>query len=152
MKNEAVLSKGFQDVIKFKPSMSSTETGFIAKIGKSMKKVICIGSLAGIGLLFNSCAAGYVATVPVYNEYSRPQRPSDLHIWIDGNWVFNRQTRVYVQRNGYWQKPHQNQIYVSGHWQSTPRGHQWVSGKWQKHDNKGKGNSKGRKKGKGKGR
>lgn len=141
MKNEDVLSKGFQDDIKSKPSMSSTEAGFKAKLTKNLKKVIFIGSIAGMGLLLNSCAAGYVATVPTYHEYSRPQRPSDHHIWIDGNWIYNRQTHVYVQRNGYWQKPHQNQIYVSGHWKSTPRGHQWVSGKWQKQYKKGKGNN-----------
>ena len=89
---------------------------------KVFKKLVYLTSLAGIVLFLNSCAAGYVATEPTYVEYSRPQRPSDLHVWIDGDWVFNRSTRVYVQKNGYWEQPRQNQTYVSGQWQTTPKG------------------------------
>ncbi|PKP33077.1 MAG: hypothetical protein CVU00_11110 [Bacteroidetes bacterium HGW-Bacteroidetes-17] len=142
MKNEDVLSKGFQDAIKFEPLLISKETGFIAKIGKGMKKVIFIGGLAGIGLLFTGCAPRYVATVPAYHEYSRPQRPSDQYIWIDGNWTYNRQTNMYVQQNGYWQRPHQSRTFVRGYWQASPRGHYWIPGKWQKQDKKSKGNNR----------
>ena len=53
------------------------------------KKLVYLTSLAGIGLFLNSCATGYVATEPSYVEYSRPQRPSDLHIWVNGDWAFN---------------------------------------------------------------
>jgi len=102
------------------------------KNAEMFKKFVYITSLAGIGLFFNGCMAGYVATEPTYSEYSRPQRPSDLHVWIDGDWVFNRQTQVYVQRNGYWMQPQQNRVYVSGHWQTTPRGKYWSKGRWQK--------------------
>ena len=97
-----------------------------------LKKLIFISSIAGVGLFFNGCAAGYVATEPSYVEYSRPQRPSDMHIWVDGDWAFNRQTHAYVQRNGYWAAPSQGRVYVSGQWQSTPRGKYWSKGHWQK--------------------
>lgn len=137
MKNKNVLSENFQEAVKCNPLLSSTETGFAAKVGKHMKKIIYIGSLAGIGLFFNGCVAGYVATEPTYSEYSRPQRPSDLHVWIDGDWVFNRSTRVYVQRNGYWVQPQQNRIYVTGQWQTTPRGKYWSKGHWQKQGRQG---------------
>lgn len=97
-----------------------------------LKKLIFMASLAGIGLFFNSCAAGYVATEPSYVEYSRPQRPSELHIWIDGDWVFNSQTHAYTQRNGYWAAPNERRVYISGQWQTTPRGKYWSKGHWQK--------------------
>lgn len=102
-----------------------------------LKKLIFLSSLAGIGLFFNGCTAGYVATEPSYVEYSRPQRPSDLHIWIDGDWVFNNQTHAYVQRNGYWERPAQGRTYISGQWQSTPRGKYWSKGHWQKNGHEG---------------
>lgn len=132
MKNPKVLSENFQEMINCTPISGSKEVGFISKTGNHIKKIILIGSLAGIGLFLNSCMAGYVATEPTYSEYSRPQRPSDLHVWIDGDWVYNRSTHVYVQRNGYWEKPQQNRIYISGQWQSTPRGKYWEKGHWQK--------------------
>lgn len=101
------------------------------------RKIVLLTSLAGIGLFFNACTAGYVATRPSHVEFSRPQRPSDLHIWVDGNWVYRRQTNAYVQKNGYWKQPRQNNTYVAGHWQSTSRGHHWVPGRWQKQGKKG---------------
>ena len=91
-------------------------------------------SFAGIGLLLNSCSAGYVTTEPVYTEYARPQPPSAFHVWKDGDWVYNRQTKVYVQNRGYWDKPHQNQSYRTGQWHSTPRGKYWEKGSWQKNE------------------
>lgn len=97
-----------------------------------LKKLIFITSMAGIGLFLNGCSTGYVATEPSYVEYSRPQRPSELHIWIDGDWVFNSQTHAYVQRNGYWAAPDQRRVYVSGQWQTSPRGKYWSKGHWQK--------------------
>jgi len=99
---------------------------------KVFKKLIYLTSLAGIGLFLTSCASGYVATEPSYVEYSRPQRPSELHIWIDGDWTFNRQTHSYVQQNGYWAAPNQGRVYISGQWQTSPRGKYWSKGHWQK--------------------
>ena len=103
---------------------------------RNLKKIIILTSLAGIGLFFNACTAGYVATEPTYVEYSRPQQPSTYHVWIDGDWVYNRQTHAYVQHNGSWQRPVQGRSYQSGHWQSTPKGHQWSQGHWQKQGKK----------------
>lgn len=98
-----------------------------------MKKFVCLISLIGILLLLNSCSTtGYVATEPVYVETVRPAAPSNLHIWVDGDWVYNRQTRVYVHKNGYWHNPTNGRVFVSGHWQVGPRGRSWVPGHWQR--------------------
>lgn len=138
------MSKDFQERNGYTLLSNSKEPGFLSKTGKHIRKVIFIGSLAGIGLFLNSCMAGYVATEPAYSEYSRPQRPSELHVWIDGDWVYNRSTRVYVQRSGYWQQPRQGRVYVSGQWQSTPRGKYWSRGHWKKQNYNSKHNKRGR--------
>jgi hypothetical protein len=137
MKNNEVLATNVQTDALF-----SIETRPITKVRKYMKMFFFISSMAGIGLFLNSCMEGYVATQPTYVEYSRPQRPSELHVWVDGDWAYNRSTRVYVQKNGYWQQPRQNRTYVSGHWQSSPRGHYWVSGRYQRQGHHGNRHSR----------
>ncbi|MBK5246694.1 MAG: hypothetical protein JJE49_05405 [Peptostreptococcaceae bacterium] len=132
MKNQNVLSKDFQEAISSAPLSGSNEVGFISKTSKHIKKILFIGSLAGIGLFLNSCRVGYVATEPTYSEYSRPARTSGLDVWIDGDWVFNQSSHVYVQKRGYWEKPRQNRIYIKGFWQSTSRGKHWKKGHWEK--------------------
>ena len=97
-----------------------------------VRKIVLLTSLAGTGLFLNNCASGHIATEPSYVEYSRPQRPSELHVWIDDDWAFNRRTHSYVQRNGYWERPRQGRTYVSGQWQTTPKGKYWSKGRWQK--------------------
>lgn len=100
-----------------------------------MKKLFYLAGLAVVLLVLNGCSAtGYVASEPAYVEYSRPARPSSLHVWVDGDWVYNRQTRLYVQNNGYWHRPNRGRVYVSGSWQTTPQGHRWQSGHWQRQD------------------
>ena len=137
MKNKEVLATNVPI-----DALVNIETKCITKVRKYMKMFFFIGSLAAMGLFLNSCMEGYVTTEPTYVEYSRPQRPSELHIWVDGDWVYNRTTHVYVQKNGYWQQPRQNRTYVSGHWQSSPRGHYWVSGHYQNHRRHGKHDSR----------
>lgn len=100
-----------------------------------MKKLFYLAGLAVVLLVLNGCSAtGYVTSEPAYVEYSRPARPSSLHVWVDGDWVYNRQTRLYVQNNGYWHRPNRGRVYVSGSWQTTPQGHRWQSGHWQRQD------------------
>ena len=100
--------------------------------GRNFKRFIYIASLAGMGLVMNACATGYVTTEPVYVEGSRPPQPSNMHIWIDGDWIYNHQTHVYVRNNGYWERPSARRTYISGHWQTTPRGQYWKQGHYQR--------------------
>lgn len=106
--------------------------------GSQLKKFIYISGLAGIGFLATNCSTGYVASEPVYIESARPERPSNLHVWIDGDWVYSRHNHAYVKHNGYWQKSSQNRTYVAGHWESTPRGNYWAPGRWERSGNKAK--------------
>jgi hypothetical protein len=132
MKNTKVLKSGVQKTMQHTSILIVAKTCNTPKAGSRIKRVIFFTSLAAIGLFFNGCTAGYVVTEPSYIEYSRPQRPSNVHIWIDGDWVYNRRTQGYVQNNGYWKKPAQGRTYVSGHWQTTPRGKNWTKGHWQR--------------------
>jgi len=98
-----------------------------------MKKLIFLASLAVMLLVLGSCSTpGYVTTEPTYTEYARPERPSDLHIWIDGDWVYNRRTSLYVRQQGHWQKPSRGRTYIAGSWKSTPQGLRWENGRWQR--------------------
>jgi hypothetical protein len=114
------------------PQLKKGLTGICARFGKHVKVFGYMVIFTGIGLAFTSCAGGYVASEPTYHEYSRPPRPSETHIWISGDWGWNNQTQVYVQKMGYWEKPRQNQIYVEGYWQTSPNGKSWSKGHWQK--------------------
>ena len=101
-------------------------------IGKHFKKVIYLTCLTGIGLFFTACDEGYVLTEPTYVESSRPASPSSVHVWIDGDWRYNRSTHAYVRQNGYWEKPTAGRTYVSGRWQSNAKGHYWTKGHYQR--------------------
>ena len=111
--------------------MDARENGSITT-GRNLKKVVYIISLAGFALFFTACMGGYVATEPNYTESERPEAPSNLHVWVDGDWAWNRQTQVYVKNPGYWSRPNPGRTYVSGHWQTSSRGHSWVKGCWQR--------------------
>jgi hypothetical protein len=132
MKNTEVTQNDVPKATQSQSIWTNAEVVITNKASGGIKRIIFLASLAGIGLFFNGCTAGYVATEPSYVEYSRPERPSEYHIWIDGDWVFNNQTHAYVQRNGYWERPIQGRTYVSGQWQSTPKGKYWSKGRWQK--------------------
>lgn len=132
MNTDEIFQKDAQIAIRLDSITGTNEISFISKVGKNLKKIVIIGSLAGMGLLVNGCATGYVNTEPAYVEYNRPAQPSTHHVWVNGDYAYNHRSHVYVQRNGYWHKPYNNSTYVQGHWQSTPRGHYWVNGKWHR--------------------
>jgi hypothetical protein len=132
MKNSDDLQKNVPDIITSIPLSEVVEIGVKGKVGKYLKKFIYLSGVVGMTLCLNACVPGYIATTPEYVVNDRPPQPSTFHVWVDGNWLFNRQSHSYVQKVGYWQKPHQNRTYVSGHWQTTPRGNYWSSGHWQK--------------------
>jgi hypothetical protein len=97
-----------------------------------VKKIIYLISLAG-ALLFmlNSCdTVGYVSAVPTHSERYRPAQPTTSHIWIDGDWEYNRSSHSYYERDGYWEKPRENRVYVAGYWQTSPKGNYWVKGRY----------------------
>jgi hypothetical protein len=144
MKTNESLQKEAQVAIRPEPILNKREFRVFTKVSKPFKMLVYAAGLAGIGLLFNGCMAGYVASEPSYVEVSRPPRPSNLSVWIEGDWNWNNQTHVYVQRTGYWENPRQGRSYVSGHWQTTPRGKSWSKGHWQS-DGRHQRNSRDRK-------
>ena len=132
MNNNEFAQKDAQVAIRLAQNTGTNEISFVSRVGKNLKKIVIIGSLAGMGLLVNGCATGYVDTEPAYVEYNRPAQPSSVHIWVNGDYSYNHRSHAYVQKNGYWHKPNNNSTYVQGHWQSSPRGHYWVNGTWQR--------------------
>jgi len=106
--------------------------GLYSEAGKNLRRFIFLACIAGTAIAFTGCFAGHVAREPVYVQYQRPSRPSTVHVWIDDDWAWSRQSHAYLQRAGYWERPRQNQVYVSGDWRSTPKGKAWSKGHWQK--------------------
>jgi len=139
MKKNEKLQNEIHNAISRKPLLNIRETGVYARVGKYIKIFSYMFLLTGIGLVFNSCMGGYVASEPSYVDYARPQRQYDNQIWIDGDWGWNSQTHLYVQKAGYWDRPRQGQTYIKGNWQTTQRGKSWTKGYWQK-DSRQKGN------------
>ena len=131
MKNNNFIKTDVPGSLEQEPQLSVAKTGFAAKVGRNLKLFIYVAGLVSLGLFMNSCVAGYVPNEPGYVQNVRPAQPSNLHFWIDGDWVYNHQSRVYVQNAGYWEKPRQNQTYVSGRWQSDSRGKTWQKGRWE---------------------
>jgi hypothetical protein len=99
---------------------------------KCVKRYICIGGVAVVALLFSGCFPGYISSEPTYTETSRPSTPSDVHVWVEGNWEWNRSNQTYVHRDGHWSKPHHSRKFIAGHWTSSERGHRWVNGHWER--------------------
>jgi len=147
MKTNENSPKEIQDVIQGNPLLKAAETGIMEKVGKHVKKLIFITSLGGLAFIVQSCVPAYVEIEPTTTvEFVRPARPSNVHIWIEGGWVYSSRSHSYVQRNGHWDRPRQGRTYVPGNWESTPRGHKWKQGQWQK---EGHGNGNGHGNGKG---
>jgi hypothetical protein len=96
-----------------------------------MKKFIFFISLAGFTSFFTACSSGYVAEEPTYVVVSRPQQPNPTYVWVGDDWTWNRQTKVYVRREGNWVAPNRGRTYAPGYWRKTNRGNQWVSGRWR---------------------
>jgi hypothetical protein len=135
MENKTLL-KEVPNAINGEPLLNAGETSISVKASGLLRKMFYSACLAGIGISFNGCMAGYVASEPVYVEYDRPQRPGDLYVWIEDDWDWNSRSHSYVRKAGYWQQPRQGRTFESGHWQSTPKGKSWNKGHWQKQGNK----------------
>jgi hypothetical protein len=59
-----------------------------------MKKSILILTIFVTISLFTACSEKYVSEEPTYIE-NRTSRPSENHIWMEGNMIWNRQSQSY---------------------------------------------------------
>jgi hypothetical protein len=95
-----------------------------------MKNFVTAIGLVAMVFIYTSCAPAYVSSEPTYVEVVRPQQPSTVHVWVGNGWSYNRQSRRYVQRNGYWAVPRGERPYQQGYWRKSRRGSVWVNGHW----------------------
>lgn len=94
-----------------------------------MKNFILLNLLI-IVLLINACSPAYVSSQPTYVAVERPQRPDNIQVWIDGDWMWSRQSHSYMYHDGFWTIPHHGQAYIPGHWRTNRRGSYWSNGYW----------------------
>jgi len=132
MRKNEMLQNEIHSALNMKPVSRFHQRWLSSRIGRYARIFSYMVLFVGTALIFTSCMGGYIASEPEYTQYERPPRPSETHIWIDGDWRWNNQTHVYVQKAGYWDRPRQGQYYVQGNWQTTPRGKSWNRGHWQK--------------------
>lgn len=90
-----------------------------------------VSYFVGLLLLLNACSPAYVSSPPRYQQEMRPAQPSLNHVWIDGNWKYNRPTKTYNQGNGRWALPSRGRQYQSGEWKNNNKGYYWAPGKWK---------------------
>ena len=131
MKNEDTLQLEV-GLVLHPDAVRLNEIPTVAKAGRQFRKLLLVAAFAGTGFMMNGCAAGYVATEPVYVETARPPRPTELHVWVDGGWKWNRHNHAYDHTNGYWSRQNNGRVYVTGHWQTNSRGQSWTPGHWQR--------------------
>jgi WXXGXW repeat (2 copies) len=96
----------------------------------NMKNFLTSIGLLTIVLIHTSCAPAFVSSEPTYVEVVRPKQPSTVHVWVGDGWAYNRNSRSYVQRNGYWAAPRRGRAYHQGYWRKSNRGSVWVKGHW----------------------
>lgn len=65
---------------------------------------------------------------PTDPRYEQSRRPSPNHVWIPGDWVYNR--GQYSFQPGEWVMPNRGKAYVPGHWERVRHGWYWVPGYW----------------------
>lgn len=96
-----------------------------------MKKLF-LGILLYTSITFlAACSHHYSDTEPTYIEAPRPMRPSPSHVWVEGNWHWNRKKQMYNQSNGHWVAPKRHRNYQPGRWKTNRRGHYWSPGRWK---------------------
>lgn len=136
MKKNEDLKIDVQNAKDRKELLNAGRSATPAHAGSHLRKLFYVVGLVGAGLFLNGCMSGYVESEPAYVQYNRPPQPSNVHLWIDGDWYWNNQQRTYVQHNGYWETPRQGRTYVSGSWQTNSRGTYWKKGQWVRHDDR----------------
>lgn len=59
----------------------------------------------------------------------RPPRPSDEHVWVEGNWAYDRR---WVWVPGEWiYPPREGMHWEPGYWKKTNRGWVYIQGRWR---------------------
>lgn len=96
-----------------------------------MKKFGFLISLILLGLFIDGCKPAYVSVKPTYDEAPRPARPSDKHIWITGDWVWDNRTKAYVRQESQWMIPNGKRDYTQGKWKTTQQGYYWSPSRWR---------------------
>lgn len=144
MKENEFSKENVQVIVNLEQRTDEAKQSFISKGSERLKMFICLIGLVGVALFFNSCTVGYVAAEPEYVVYERPVQPSNLHVWIEGDWRYNYQTHVYTQRRGHWEQPSHNHVYINGYWQNNPRGKSWKPGHWKRNGNNNGNNNRRR--------
>ena len=83
-------------------------------------------------MILASCrpSGANVRVRPEAPVYVHPAPPSPGYVWVDGDWIWQRNHYVYRQGNYLQPRPNRS-AYTGGHWQRRGHGWVWISGRWR---------------------
>jgi len=98
---------------------------------KKLKKILfLLTAISLFAVAYSDAQIVVKARLFHHGRVVRPERPSERHVWVDGEWV--PQGHTYVERPGYWaEPPHPGGVWVAGRWTHRPGGYVWVGGHWR---------------------
>ncbi len=89
-------------------------------------------SFIAVAFFLSNCTAIVVDKPTRPNVVVIPDSPGPAYVWISDSWKWNRRTRTYTTKPGYWVKPNKkSMVWVDGHWVNTRSGWKYVKGHWR---------------------
>ncbi len=85
----------------------------------------------------NVSAQFYVRIRPIAPVVVVPPGPSPRHVWVPGEWRWNKRRGEYVWREGFWIEPRPGRVWVPGFWEDGPGGSRWIAGHWRRAGRRG---------------
>lgn len=68
---------------------------------------------------------------PAHVVVVKPAKARPNHIWVAGQWKWDKRKNAYVWVDGYYLKQRRGYKYMAGEWVVVPaKGYKWVPGRW----------------------
>ena len=74
----------------------------------------------------------FVRIRPIAPVVVVPPIPSPRHVWIPGEWRWNRRRGEYIWRQGFYAVPKPGRVWIEGRWVEGPEGSRWEPGYWRR--------------------
>ena len=100
--------------------------GFMKTFFSTIALIFCLGIANNVSAQF------FVRIRPIAPVIIAPPIPSPRHIWIPGEWRWNKRRGEYVWREGHWLVPKPGREWIPGFWEDGRDGSRWIPGHWRR--------------------